>query len=453
MGLADGRLLPIPEISGRILVVGLGVTGLSCVRTLAPLGVAVAVVDSRDRPPGSAELQRDFPFVPICTGGFEQSWFDRADLVLLSPGVPVSTPQIAAAMSRGAPVWSDIELFSRLNDTTTLAVTGSNGKSTVTALLGAMAERSGARTGVGGNIGIPALGLLAEPADIRVLELSSFQLETTFSLDCAASAVLNVSPDHLDRYANLGEYAATKARVYQGGGVQVINVDDPLVAAMARPERKVVRFGLAVPEEGDFGTRRFRGEEWICRGNEAWLTVSSLGTPGRHNLSNALAALALGTAAGFRQDAMIFTLEKFPGLPHRTQLIGELDGVRFYDDSKGTNVGATVAAIRGLHAPIVLIAGGQGKGQDFAPLGAALTGVARGVVLMGEDGAAIREALPSHIPAHQVSSMEEAVNAASSMAQSGDIVLLSPACASFDMFSGFAARGEAFAAAVWELGL
>ncbi len=452
MASLDTRRLPIPELAGRVLVVGLDVTGLSCVRYLAPLGAAVAVVDSREAPPGLDALRNEFPYVPVSAGNFAPEFFERADLVLLSPGVPVSTPEVVDAFRRGVPVWSDIELFARLNDVPIVAITGSNGKSTVTALLGSMAERAGLRAGVGGNIGIAALDLLAHRADVRILELSSFQLETTFSLDAAASVVLNIAPDHMDRYANLGEYAAVKARIYRGNGVQVINVDDPLVRAMTRDRRKLVRFTLTEPDESDFGVRNVSGRAFLCHGEERLLAAEDLRISGHHNVANALAALALSSAVGMDRHAVLSALAEFAGLPHRCQYVAESHGVRFYNDSKGTNVSATVAAIQGLGVPVVLIAGGQGKGQDFTPLAEALANRARGVVLIGEDAPAIRQALAQDVLVCEAADMPTAVQAAAHMAQAGDAVLLSPACASFDMFSDYKARGLAFVAAVEGLG-
>ena len=456
------------RLAGTTLVVGLGKSGLSAVRALKALGATVAVTDSRVDPPGLPALRQEFPDVPCHLGGFEPAAFAGAARLLVSPGVAVATPAIAAAAARGVPVWGDIELLARLTQAPVAAITGSNGKSTVTTLLGLMAERAGLRAAVGGNLGTPALelwlreegdraqGTGREPGavhapDLYVLELSSFQLETTHDLNARVATVLNISPDHMDRYRTLDDYIAAKRRVFHGDGVMVLNADDPAVMAMAAPGRKVLRFTLDEPDESGFGLRRDGGETWLARGREHWTPASELKISGDHNLANALAALAMGHSLGLRQDAMLVALREFDGLAHRTTLVLEQAGVRWFDDSKGTNVGATVAAVRGFPGPVVLIAGGDGKGQDFAPLRAALTDKARAVVLIGRDAPLIAAALGDSVPVHPTMDMNQAVARAAQLAQPGDCVLLSPACASFDMFSGYEERGAVFAAAVRRL--
>jgi len=398
--------------------------------------------------------------VPCHLGGFAPEAFAGAARLLVSPGVAVATPVIAAAAARGVPVWGDIELLARLTRAPVAAITGSNGKSTVTTLLGAMTERAGIRAAVGGNLGTPALDLWlwgearAEadlPPELYVLELSSFQLETTQSLNARVATVLNISPDHMDRYPTLDDYIAAKRRVFHGDGVMVLNADDPVVMAMAEPGRNVLRFTLDEPDERGFGLWRDGGETWLARGRERWIAASELKIGGDHNLANALAALAMGHALGLRREAMLGALREFPGLAHRTTLVLEQAGVRWFDDSKGTNVGATVAAVRGLPGPVVLIAGGEGKSQDFAPLRAALNGKARAVVLIGRDAPLIAAALGDSVPLHLTADMDQAVARAAQLAQPGDSVLLSPACASFDMFSGYEERGAVFAVAVRRL--
>jgi UDP-N-acetylmuramoylalanine--D-glutamate ligase len=311
---------------------------------------------------------------------------------------------------------------------------------------------------VGGNLGTPALDLLVGLPDdpvaaglLFVLELSSFQLETTFSLDPAAAALLNLSPDHLDRYAGFAEYAAAKRRIFAGGGVMVLNLDDPVVASMADPDRRVVGFTLNRPGPDQYGLLEQEGNLWLAHGARPLLPMTALALQGLHNVANALAALALGTIAGLSMDAMLATLRRFSGLPHRSQLVAIRHGVRWYNDSKATNVGSAIAAIQGLQkaaGKLVLIAGGDGKGADFAPLRGALTGVARGFVLLGRDALRLKEVLTGLAPIVHVQNMREAVAEANRLAQPGDTVLLSPACASLDMYTGYQARGDDFIAEV-----
>lgn len=439
------------ELAGqRVLIVGLGSTGLSAARFLAARGAALAVTDSRPEPPALAELKEELPDVAVFLGGFDAGAFERADCVVLSPGVSPHEPAVAAAQARGTPVIGDIELFARYAQAPVVAITGSNGKSTVTALLGEMARAAGREVRVGGNIGTPALELLqsTEP-DLYVLELSSFQLETTESLDARAAVVLNVSEDHLDRYAGLDEYAATKARIYQGSGVMIVNADEPRVAPMSRTDRRLARFALTPPAAGDYGLCADAGREWLCRGAERLLPADALPLSGRHNLANALAALALAEAVGLPRDAQLRALRRFGGLPHRMQWVAERDGVTWFNDSKATNVGAALAAIAGAPGErLVLIAGGEGKGQDFRPLRAAMQTRGRAAVLIGRDAVRIEAALDGVVPVAHAPDLPQAVALASGLAEPGDSVLLAPACASFDMFRGFEHRGEVFMAAV-----
>lgn len=431
------------------LVVGLGKTGLSAVRALLSLGAEVAVTDTRPNPPGLAELQHDFPTAPCYLGGFPAAIFAGAQRLLVSPGVPLQTPAVAAAAARGVPLWGDIELFARLAQAPVAAITGSNGKSTVTTLLGLMAEQASVRVAVGGNLGTPTLDLLARPAvELYVLELSSFQLASTYSLNARVATVLNISPDHLDWHPGLEAYRQAKQRIFRGDGWMVLNADDPAVVAMAESDRRILRFTLAAPGPGDFGLRRHDGELWLARGGDCWLRTGELQLSGDHNLANALAALCLGHALGLAREPMLAALRTFTGLPHRTQLILEHKGVRWYDDSKGTNVGATLAAVNGLPGRLVLIAGGDGKGQDFNPLGAALAPKVHDLVLIGRDAPAIAAAVDRRVAVHQADSMARAVAVAAQLAEPGDSVLLSPACASFDMFSNYEERGRVFAAEV-----
>lgn len=432
------------------LIVGLGKTGLSCARFLARRGEPFAVIDSRAAPPELGALQREFPDVQVFLGGFDPMVIFRAQRLIVSPGVALAEAPITAALNRGAEAVGDIELFARAAKAPVIAITGANGKSTVTTLVGEMLADAGRNVRVGGNLGTPALDLLADgEPDFYVLELSSFQLETTSGLDAAAATVLNISADHMDRYRDLDEYAAAKARIYRGNGVMVINADDPYVAAMAQPGRRIVRFGLRAPAAaGDFGVVERAGQPWLAHGASVLMSAAELRIKGMHNIANALAALALGEAAGLPLDAMLATLRRYAGLPHRTEWVATRDGVTWYNDSKGTNVGATLAALQGMPGKVVLIAGGIGKGQDFSPLKDAAAAKARAVVLIGRDAALIERALDGVVAVAHAANMDEAVQHARTFAQPGDTVLLSPACASFDMFKGYDHRGDVYTAAV-----
>ncbi len=442
----------MPQHRPRTLIVGLGKTGLSCARFLAGHGVEVAVTDSREQPPGLTELQHTVPDAAVFLGGFSEEALKRADQVVLSPGIAVATPYIAKARNLGLPVFGDIELFARQAHAPVVAVTGSNGKSTVTTLLGHMAEHAGFDVRVGGNLGTPALDLIqSREPQLYVLELSSFQLEVTASLQCVAASVLNISPDHMDRYSTLADYAAAKARIFNHCDVAVVNRDDARVRAMPRSGQKCVSFGLQPPENGNYGLVEHAQERWLARGTERLLRAAELQIHGDHNLANALAALALGEAAGMPQATMLDALRSFRGLPHRMQYVATVQGVNYYDDSKGTNLGATLAALSGQPGPLVLIAGGDGKHQDFAPLAQALAGKTRAVVLLGKDAASIAAVLKGRMPVQVVKDMQSAVHTAAQFAQSGDLVLLSPACSSLDMFENFEHRGRVFAQAVKRL--
>lgn len=436
------------------LVVGLGKTGLSCVRFLHRKGVPVVAVDSRDEPPSLETVRRDLPQVPVFTGSFDDSIFAAAERLVVSPGVPVTEPHIATAHQRGAEVLGDIELFVREAAAPVVAITGSNGKSTVTTLVGDMAEQAGVRVAVGGNLGVPALDLLDPEVELYVLELSSFQLETTRSLHAEAAAVLNVSPDHLDRYPSLSAYADTKASILRGCEHAVVNYDDPLVRGMPGGLARS-GFTLGEPPADGFGLLKdHHGSFWLCRGDKRLLPVDEVLVPGRHNLANALAGLALGTAVGLPLDAMMRAIRKFRGLPHRTRFVAELHSVRWYNDSKGTNPGASIAALKGLDcgddSRTVLIAGGECKGAAFDELAAAVERYARAVVVLGRDAEQIAAALKGSVSITRAVDMSDAVEQAASAAEAGDRVLLSPACASFDMFRGFEHRGDVFEALVQE---
>lgn len=442
------------QVTGPVLVVGLGATGLSAARYLARKGVPFAVTDSRDRPPkmkGLAELGD----VPRRFGGFESPLpLDRIELAVVSPGLSLREPFIRQLRDAGIPTVGDIELFARelghRAPERLIAITGSNGKSTVTALVGAMAETAGLRVAVGGNFGTPALDLLDDDIELCVLELSSFQLELTDSLRPTAAVVLNVSPDHIDRHGSLDRYAGLKARVFRGAGTAVLNADDPRVAAMDTGGAAVVRFSAA--GTADWHLREdAHGATWLCAAGEPLCRADELKLRGRHNLGNALAALALGEAAGLPRPAMLAALREFPGLPHRCRWVARVDEVDYVDDSKGTNVGAMLASLEGITGPIVLLAGGEAKGGDFAPVRPVMAAKGRAAVLFGADAGRIEAVLSGVVPVHRAANMDEAVRTAADVARPGDTVLLSPGCASFDMFRDYRERGERFAAAVGRL--
>jgi UDP-N-acetylmuramoylalanine--D-glutamate ligase len=430
------------------VIVGLGRTGVSCARHLAARGHRLIVTDTRIAPPGLADLRRLVPEAATALGGFDPAVLDGADQIVVSPGVSLAEPFLRQAAARGLDLIGDIELFAREAGGRVIGITGTNGKSTVTTLVGEFAKAAGVEVQVGGNLGVPALDLLAgPPAAMYVLELSSYQLETTHSLQLESGAVLNVTPDHLDRYRDLAGYAAAKARIFERCATAVVNLDDEVVVRMPRPGQRRVGFSLW-RADADFRLLSKDGEDWLAVGPLPLLPVGALRLPGRHNAANALAALAIGCTAGLPHDAMTGVLRRFEGLPHRAQLVADWRGIRWIDDSKGTNVGATQAAIAGLDGPLVLIAGGDGKGQDFAPLAAACRGKVRHAVLIGRDAELIEAALAGSCDASLAGTLEHAVAVAAGIAQPGDTVLLSPACASFDMFRDYAHRGEVFTAAV-----
>jgi UDP-N-acetylmuramoylalanine--D-glutamate ligase len=439
--------------AARAVVAGLGKTGVSVVRYLLRSGWQVDVTDTRAAPPGLEQLQQLAPGMQASLGGLDAALLAHADVVVASPGLSQADPFFAAARQRGVPVIGDIELFARSGAGPVVGITGTNGKSTVTTLVARMAEKAGRVTRAGGNLAPPALDLLDGPAaDLFVLELSSYQLETTQSLRLAAATVLNVTPDHLDRYADIHAYAAAKARIFDGAAVAVINLDDPVVAGMAQVSAVSRRVTFSLRAGGaDFCLVRHAGEDWLtCRG-ERLLRASELRIVGLHNVANALAALALGEALGLSRPAMLAALREFPGLPHRSEWVADVAGVRYVNDSKGTNVGATLAAVSGFKGPLLLILGGDGKNQDFSPLRAALAGKVRLALLIGRDAARIAAALHGVCAVQQCASLESAVVAAARAAQPGDTVLLSPACASLDMFRDYAHRGAVFAESVRRL--
>ncbi len=434
----------------KALIVGLGKSGLSAARYLAARGWSLAATDSRDRPPGLDEFARLAPQAPVATGELAPRLLEGASIVVASPGVSPQEPIFAAARARGAEVLGDVELFARAVAAPTVGITGTNGKSTVTTLLGDMAERAGIRVKVGGNLGTPALDLLDDPAaQLFVLELSSYQLETAQSLRLLAATVLNVSPDHMDRYRDTAQYAATKAAIFARCGTAVVNSDDAVVAAMTTG--RAVRRSFALARPADYSLQRHMGEDWLAGPEGPLLALRQLRLRGRHNAANALAALALGDACGIARAPMLQTLREFAGLPHRSVVVREVNGIAFVNDSKATNVGSTLAAVSGMDGPLLVIAGGDGKQQDFAPLASAFRGKVKRVLLIGRDAAQVAAALHGVCDLQFCASLEQAVIAAAEYALAGDTVLLSPACASLDMFRDYAHRGDVFADAVRRL--
>jgi UDP-N-acetylmuramoylalanine--D-glutamate ligase len=439
------------------VVLGLGLTGYSLARHLAANGASVRVADTRPTPPFAAKLAATLPHVRVTTGPIGDATLAGADLIAISPGVASNQPAIAAAVARGAELAGDIDLFARAvpAEQKVLANTASNGTTPVTALTGALCRAAGLTTVVAGNIGDAVLDALPGARgwpDVFVLELSSFQLETTSSLAPTAATVLNVTDNHLDRYASVDDYARAKARIFAGGGAQVLNRDDPRSIAMRLPGRLVQTFGAGVPESEeawglvDRGAKRAGASEiWLARGGALLVPVADLRLVGRHNALNALAALALASSVEKIDRAVLAAVTSFEGLPHRMQQIAEAGGVLFINDSKGTTVAATRVALAGIGRPVVLIAGGDGKGQDFAPLRATVDAACRAVLLIGRDAAVIERALAgTKAVVERVGTLDAAVARAISVARRGDAVLLSPACASLDQFTDYVERGSRF---------
>jgi len=443
-----------------VLVIGLGETGLSLARWLTAQGAQVCVADSRSTPPGADTLYKEMPQVDAHFGPFRDESLIGIERIAISPGVPLADPFVQRAIARGIPVVGDIELLAQEIEQAqpkprVIAITGANGKTTVTSMVGAMCAAAGLDTQVAGNISPAVLDALHEREEkqpqIWVLELSSFQLETTHSLDADAAVVLNVTEDHLDRYdGSMDSYAAAKLRIFHGGGVQVVNRDDARSAAMRIAGRKQISFGLNPPSsDADWGVSREGALVWLMHGSHKILRSDELQVSGLHNVANALAALALCRALDMPLEPLVEALRAFKGLPHRVEKVAELFGVTYYDDSKGTNVGATEAALKGLGRPAVVILGGDGKGQDFSPLKEAVAEHARAAVLIGRDAPLIERALQGcGKPIVNARDMDEAVRLATDHAQAGDAVLMSPACASFDMYKNYLHRAETFIAAV-----
>lgn len=436
------------------VVVGLGKSGLSLVRFLARQGQPFAVADSRENPPELSTLQREFPEVAVHCGSLSAELLSSAKVLYVSPGLALSTPAIQTAIDNGVTISGDIDLFAQHAQAPIVAITGSNAKSTVTTLVGQMCAAAGLQVAIGGNLGVPALDLLDDAVDVYVMELSSFQLETISHLQPQVAVCLNISEDHLDRYADVAGYIAAKQLVFKGARNIVVNRDD----SRSQPqnvEAPTISFGLSAPEAGAFGLREQDGVTYLAQGAELLLPVTHLKVRGSHNYANALAALAIGSALDLPMAAMLRAVQEFPGLAHRCQWLRKVQGVDWYNDSKATNVGAALAAIEGLAdsqaGKLLLIAGGDGKGADFSSLKEPVAQYCRAVIVLGRDSEQVAQAMAETVPVKRVSSLAEAVTVAAQLAHSGDSVLLAPACASWDMFKDFEQRGDIFAEAVGRL--
>jgi UDP-N-acetylmuramoylalanine--D-glutamate ligase len=450
----------------NILVLGMGKTGLSMVKWLSRIGACVLVADTRATPPNLEALNQIVAREAIVCGPLKPELLKSIDAIAISPGMTIAEPLVQTALQQNIPVIGDIELFAIALEqyapqgTKILAITGSNGKTTVTTMVGEMAKSAGWDVEVAGNIGLAALDALMLRMDTEkwpqlwVLELSSFQLETTNSLRPDAATVLNISEDHLDRYPTIEEYAAAKARIFPSSPssncIRVLNRDDVRVRSMLGESSKQLTFGLSAPSfDNEFGILPNGPGLCLAQGSTYLMKISELAVTGMHNAANALAALALCRAIDLSFEPLLHALHTFRGLPHRMQKVAKFNGVTFYDDSKSTNVGSAVAALNGFRRNVILIAGGEGKGQDFLPLKQPVSQHVRGIVLLGRDAEKISQIIQDcNVPIHHVTSMDEAVRVSFLLAKQGDIVLLSPACASFDMFNNYIHRAEVFTTAV-----
>ena len=438
------------------LVAGLGKTGLSIARYLHRKNKSFIVFDTRKEAPGLAEFKAEFPHVPVYLQSLPEDQLSQLTDIITSPGLSLDTPFIKQAIQSGVAVYGDIECLANEINTPVIAITGTNGKSTVTTLVGEMANAAGFRVAVAGNIGTPVLDMLVDEHqyDLWVLELSSFQLDLTYSLSPIAATILNVTPDHLDRHHTMEAYTQAKQRIYHRAKAAIVNRQDEATIPneASNPGIRLVSFGSDIPTQGNWGLISKDETIYLAKGSECLLSVDSLLIKGVHNWLNALAAGALAEAAGVPEQHILHVLKTFAGLPHRCQWVRSLDGVEWINDSKGTNVGATISAINGIggamQGKIVLIAGGQGKGADFNDLTKPIADFVRSIVLIGEDADKMEAALAHVVPVVRASSLDNAVVLAKTCAKPGDVVLLSPACASLDMFRDFNHRGDVFASSV-----
>ncbi|MEM7563845.1 MAG: UDP-N-acetylmuramoyl-L-alanine--D-glutamate ligase [Pseudomonadota bacterium] len=440
----NAQMTAFPDVN--YLVVGLGVTGYSVAGFLLSKGYRCRIQDTRDIPPYLGALKERFEQIDFKASELETDMLDWADVLVVSPGISIRQPVFQQAREQGKQVVGDIELFAQLVQAPVVAITGSNGKSTVTTLVGEMIAAQKKSVAVGGNLGTAALDLLESNADYFVLELSSYQLETTSSLKPAVAALLNISEDHLDRYPDFDAYIEAKQRVFQNASVSISNLDDSLT----RHSDTDLRFSLDCESTAEFKLSNLR-DPHLSREGVSWLSVSELKISGRHNWANCLAAMAIADSLGIEQKAIVQALKTFTGIPHRSQWVAEIDSVEWVNDSKATNVGAAIASIEGRDRPVILIAGGQSKGADMSLMNAALKAQVKQVLLMGEDALLMQQAWQGVTEIEQVADMNQAVKRAQQIAQPGDCVLLAPACASFDMYEKFEARGDDFIRRVEEL--
>lgn len=443
------ELLGLDAEISKIIIAGMGVTGMSVARYLKALGFDFVMADNRNNAAIANTIKQELADIKIHTGPFDPDFFSSATHLIVSPGISLKEPAISRAMANGVEVIGDIDLFVCSTEKPIIAITGSNGKSTVTTMLGDMAKAAGVNAVIGGNLGEPALDLLKQNASFYVLEISSFQLERTRILNAIAATVLNVSADHLDRHESLEDYAQQKRRIFMGSGTMVINKDDPIVSAMQEKERKT--FTFSIQQHADFYLSQVEQAEYLMHGIKPLMALAELPLEGRHNAANALAALALGVACGFNEQAMCSALKAYKGLPHRMQRVAEINGVTWVNDSKATNIGACIAALQGYNHKVILIAGGDAKGADMMELVPTVKAKTKSVVLMGKDAGLIEQALDGCVPIYKATDIRQAVIIAAGIADAGESVLLSPACASQDQYKNYQERGDKFMKAVLEL--
>lgn len=437
-------------------VIGMGHTGMACARFLLKKNIPICVVDTRKAPPAYQHFREEYPDLDLVLGDLPEARLKEAHEIVLSPGVPKSHPSLIAAAQTGVPIVSDIDLFRRYVKKPIIAITGSNAKSSVTTLVGKLLQDAGVDAVIAGNIGIPVVELLNQGinADVYVLELSSFQLETTHRLNAKVATILNITEDHMDRYDGMPDYIAAKQRIFDGCEMAVVNGDDAQTQPTA-PVENVSYFRASVPNDGEYGLVDNGQDLWLAKGNSPILKASELKVRGRHNQLNALAALAIGEAMGLAMESMVCTLTEFAGLAHRCEWVATINGVEWFNDSKGTNVGATQAAVDGIGADIsgqvILLAGGEGKGADFSILADVMRQYVKQLIVFGRDAELLDNALQGSTQIARVAGLDEAIMLAEKVARPGDAVVLSPACASFDMFEGFEARGEHFLKCVHQM--
>jgi|JYMV01.1.fsa_nt_gi UDP-N-acetylmuramoylalanine--D-glutamate ligase len=429
-----------------ILIVGLGVTGVSVARFLKNIGVNFSLIDSRMQPLNFSQIKEIFTDYDIYTGGFPDSKFIGVTHLFVSPGVSLREPCIAQCLARGAKLLSDIDLFAYCTDAPVIAITGSNGKSTVTTMVEVMAQSAGKKVAAGGNLGVPALDLLADEIELYILELSSFQLERMTALKPQVAVVLNVTSDHMDRYSDIEAYAKVKSKIYDHARTCVVNIDDRRVLAMVASEQKQLTFSVA--KMADFSVREESHTQWLVYGNKAVIARSKILLVGEHNTSNALAAMALATTVGLPIESIVSGLMHYQGLPHRLQIVSTAHEVIWVNDSKATNPSSCIAALMAFDEKVILIAGGDCKGADLTELAAIIKQHVRVVILFGRDAELIEDALQSTVPIYNSETLEGAVLVAKELAIAGETVLLSPACASFDQFKDYQERGNIFAQTV-----